>query len=91
MLILTRKAGQSIAIGNEIQLTVLEIHSKSIRIGIQAPKNVPIYRDEIYLKIQEENRRAAETVAGTKLSELGSIFARQNIAEGIANRGQQRD
>jgi carbon storage regulator len=74
MLILTRKTGQSIAIGKDIQITVLEINHKSIRIGIQAPKDVSILRDELYARIQEENRLAAKAGANGKLSELGSMM-----------------
>ena len=77
MLILTRKSGQSITIGNNIQITILEINPKAIRVGIQAPKDIPIYRDEIYAKIQEQNRLAAETVVDAKLTELSSMISVQ--------------
>ncbi len=59
MLILTRKRGEGIAIGNDIRISILEIHGKSIRIGIHAPKHIPVHREEIYLKVQEQNRIAA--------------------------------
>ncbi len=59
MLILTRKRGEGIAIGNEIRISILEIHGKSIRLGIQAPKHIPVHREEIYIKVQEQNRIAA--------------------------------
>lgn len=79
MLILTRKEGQSITIGNNIQISVLEINPKSIRVGIQAPKQISIYRDEIYTKIQEQNRLAAEKVAGANLKQISSILAQNNV------------
>ncbi|NSW90065.1 MAG: carbon storage regulator CsrA [Firmicutes bacterium] len=60
MLVLTRKKDQSIVIGDNIEITVLEIQGDQVRIGVKAPKNVVIHRKEIYLEIQEENRRAAE-------------------------------
>ena len=58
MLALTRKKGESLVIDNNIEITVLEIRGDQIKIGIQAPKNVPIYRKEVYLQIQKENEEA---------------------------------
>ncbi|HON38445.1 MAG: carbon storage regulator CsrA [Desulfomonilia bacterium] len=59
MLILTRKVGETVAIGDDIQISVVEIKGTQVKLGIRAPKNVEVHREEIYLKIQEENRRAA--------------------------------
>lgn len=61
MLILTRKLGESITIGNNIKVTVIEMQGKQVKLGIDAPKELSVYREEIYLKIQEENRKAAMT------------------------------
>lgn len=61
MLVLTRKLGESITIGNDIKVTVLEMQGKQVKIGITAPKELSVYREEIYQKIQEENRKAAMT------------------------------
>ena len=55
MLALTRKKGESLVVNNNIEITVLEIRGDQIKIGISAPKNVPVYRKEVYLKIQKEN------------------------------------
>lgn len=55
MLALTRKKGESLVINNNIEITVLEIRGDQIKIGISAPKDVPIYRKEVYLQIQKEN------------------------------------
>jgi len=60
MLVLTRKKDQSIVIGDNIEITVLEIQGDQVRVGVDAPKNVAIHRKEIYLEIQEENRKAAQ-------------------------------
>ena len=60
MLILTRKIGESITIGDDIKIQVLEIKGKQVRLGIQAPKKYSIHREEIYQRIQEENKLAAE-------------------------------
>jgi carbon storage regulator len=63
MLALSRKENESIMIGNDIEITVLEIKGDQVKIGISAPKSVPIYRKEIYLQIQQSNKEAAETSA----------------------------
>lgn len=58
MLALTRKKGESVVINNNIEISVLEIRGDQIKIGISAPKDVPIYRKEVYLQIQEETKEA---------------------------------
>ena len=63
MLILTRKPGESLYIG-DIKVTIVEIKGHQIRVGIDAPAEVRIYREEIYLQILEENRQAAQSSAG---------------------------
>ena len=54
MLVLTRKAKQSIMIGDDIEVTILSSDRTKVRVGIQAPANVPVHRTEIYLEIQEQ-------------------------------------
>ena len=60
MLILTRKSGESITIGDDVKVTVVEIKGKQVRVGIEAPRSYIIHREEVYISIQEENRRAAQ-------------------------------
>ncbi|MCR5728624.1 MAG: carbon storage regulator CsrA [Lachnospiraceae bacterium] len=60
MLALSRKSNESIMLGNDIEITVLEIKGDQVKIGVKAPKSVAIFRKEIYLQIQEENKKAAE-------------------------------
>lgn len=60
MLVLTRKSGESITIGDDIRVYIQEVRGNQVKIGIQAPPNVAVHREEIYLRIQEENRRAAQ-------------------------------
>lgn len=62
MLILTRKLGESITIGDDIKVSVLGVHGRQVRLGIEAPMNVVVHREEIYVKIQEENRRASKSL-----------------------------
>jgi len=59
MLVLTRKLGETIVIGDDITIKVVDIHGKQIRLGIEAPTEISIFRGEIYARIQEENQRAA--------------------------------
>jgi len=59
MLILTRKPGESILIGDDIQITITSIDQNKVRVGIKGPAHIPIYREELYRKIQKENRAAA--------------------------------
>ena len=58
MLALKKKKGEALVINNNIEITVLEIRGDQIKIGISAPKDVPIYRKEVYLQIQQENEAA---------------------------------
>ena len=61
MLALSRKVNESIMIGNDIEITILYIKGDQIKIGINAPKSVPIYRKELYLQILESNKEAASS------------------------------
>ena len=63
MLALSRKINESIMIGHDIEITVLEIKGEQVKLGINAPKSVPLYRKEIYVQIQEANKEAASTAA----------------------------
>ncbi len=70
MLALSRKQGESIVIGNNIEITVLEAKGDQVKIGISAPKSVPVYRKEIYVQIQEENREAVANLDVESLKKL---------------------
>lgn len=65
MLVLTRKPRQQIMIGDDIVINVVEVQGDNVRIAIEAPRAVKIYRGEIYKAIQEENKKAAAVPAGT--------------------------
>ncbi len=73
MLILTRKVGEAIAINDNIKVKILEIKGGQAKLGVDAPDHVSIHREEIFLRILEENRRAAME-APEDLSALSSIF-----------------
>ena len=70
MLALARKVNESIMLGNDIEITLLEIKGDQVKIGISAPKSVPIYRKEIYLQIQEENRQAMQDVDVASIQQI---------------------
>lgn len=58
MLALTRKKGESIVVNNDIEISILDIRGEQVKVGIRAPKEVPVYRKEVYLQIQKENEAA---------------------------------
>jgi carbon storage regulator len=74
MLILTRKLGESIAIGDEIKITFLEMAGKQLRIGIEAPKNISVHRAEVYRAIQEQNVQAS--ASDTRIEDIWEKIAR---------------
>jgi carbon storage regulator len=61
MLVLTRKKGESIMIGDHIELVVLGVEGETVKVGIRAPKEVEVFRKEVYLQIRESNQEAAQT------------------------------
>ena len=61
MLVLSRRCGESITIGPDIRVVVLGVKSGQVRLGIEAPAAVAVHREEVYVRIQEENRLAAKT------------------------------
>lgn len=63
MLVLTRKLGESIAIDDHIKIVVVQIKGKQVRLGIEAPKETKIHREEVYMAIQEQNQAASEVTA----------------------------
>jgi carbon storage regulator len=63
MLVLTRKSNQSIMIGDEVEISVLAIMGEKVRIGISAPRSIPVFRKEVYLEIQNERNSGDEAQA----------------------------
>ncbi len=62
MLILTRKAGESLHLGDDIKITVFSVQGKQVKLGISVPEDMMVYREEVYQRIKEENRQALETL-----------------------------
>ncbi len=70
MLVLTRKLGESIAIDDHIKITVVQIKGKQVRLGIQAPKETKIHREEVYSAIQDQNKVAGSAPADLDVSKI---------------------
>lgn len=70
MLALSRKKNDSIIINNNIEITILDIRGDQIKIGISAPKEIPIYRKEVYVQIQNENKQATDMAGIEELKKL---------------------
>ena len=64
MLILTRRVGETLNIGDNVQVTVLGVKGNQVRIGVNAPKDVPVHREEIYQRIQKEKETGVTGVNG---------------------------
>ncbi|GAB4387913.1 MAG: carbon storage regulator CsrA [Thermodesulfovibrionales bacterium] len=69
MLVLTRKSDEGVRIGDDIRITVVEIKGNQVRLGIEAPQTVPIYRNEVYEKVRKENRLSS----GATLEAFGKL------------------
>ncbi len=70
MLALSRKKGEAIVINNNIEVTILEIKGEQVKLGISAPKEVPVYRKEVYIQIQEANKEATNADGLAELENL---------------------
>lgn len=70
MLALSRKINESIIIGSDIEITILEVKGEQVKIGISAPKSVPVYRKELYLQIKEANEEAGKNIDVESLKKL---------------------
>lgn len=70
MLALSRKKGEALVINNNIEITVLEVKGEQVKLGITAPKEVPVYRKEVYVQIQESTKEAVATASLDALKQL---------------------
>lgn len=73
MLILTRKLGEGIAIGDKVRIKVLGIRGRQVRLGIDAPADVIVHREEIFLKIQAANQKPTSAIADIRSSIVGTV------------------
>jgi carbon storage regulator len=91
MLILTRKLGESVTIGDDIKITILGVRGRQVRLGIIAPHKVAIHREEIYFKIQEENKRAVESTVD-EVTQIATMIKENSVkpSNGAADSGSPR-
>jgi carbon storage regulator len=75
MLVLTRKKNESIVIGDDVKITIVDVRGDQVKLGITAPKNVSVHREEIYLEIQKENQLAANSAVA--IDQLNSLWQRK--------------
>jgi len=80
MLVLTRKSGQKLIIANDIEIVILEIRGDAVKIGIEAPKHITIYREEIYEEIKKSNQKAssAEKISSSSLDIAAQVLGKVN-------------
>lgn len=80
MLVLTRKIDESIIIGDNIKITIVDVRNDQVKLGIDAPREIPVHREEVYREIQEENRRAA-TKQDRDLSKITKLLFKSSDEE----------
>lgn len=78
MLILSRKTNEKIIIGNDIIVSIIEVRGDQVKIGVEAPRTVKVYRQEIYQAIQSENKEAVISInSDSQLNELSSLIQKE--------------
>lgn len=75
MLVLSRRAGESVVIGDDIVITVLEVRGDVVRVGIDAPRSVQVHREEVYRELQAANAAAAAGATDDAIAGLSSLIA----------------
>ena len=89
MLVLTRKSNQSIMIGDDIEVSVLAIMGEKVRIGIEAPRSVPVFRKEVYLEIQQEREASRASAPRPRAPKPGSAGCARMTLTRPAARGSR--
>lgn len=89
MLILTRKSGEIIRIGDEISVSVIEIRGNQVRLGITAPRDVVVHRQEVYELIQEQNQQAAQASPVDKVL-IQNLWQNKGAAKSPGTGGQEQ-
>ena len=89
MLNITRRRGERIVVGDDIFVSIIEVSGQTVRIGIDAPRSVPVYREEIWLEVKAQNQAAAEAAVGAQLpeGELPQLAGTADVADPGADAG----
>lgn len=77
MLNITRRRGERVVLGDDVFISVLEVSGQTVRLGIDAPRSVRVYREEIWLEVKRENEASAEAAAAAELSDAATWRAAQ--------------
>lgn len=77
MLVLSRRVGESVVIGNDVTVTVLEVRGDFVRIGIDAPRHVQVHRDEVFRELQAANQAAAAAASDEAAADIAATLARR--------------
>lgn len=77
MLVLTRKTGESIRIGDDVKITIVEADGHNVKIGIDAPRSVAVHREEVFQRILNENKQAASRSADVDIAAMASLFKKK--------------
>ena len=82
MLVLTRKLGEVIKIGDKIKVVVVGVDGGSVKLGVEAPDEIPVHREEVYAKIASENKEASAQLDREKAKALKSILPKKSVQSG---------
>jgi carbon storage regulator len=82
MLVLTRKVGEKLLVGDEVVISVVEVNRGSVRLGVEAPRSVSILRFEVYERIQEENLNASQTTSTEDIQQAAAFWRRKETFAG---------
>lgn len=81
-MVLTRKVGEKLIIGDDITISVIEVNRGGVRIGVEAPRNVSILRHEVYERIQEENLTASRAVSSMNIQQAADFWRHKGMVKG---------
>jgi len=82
MLVLTRKVGEKILVGDDVVVSVVEVNRGSVRLGVEAPQSVSILRYEVYERIQEENLNASQAASATDIHQMAAFWRQKEPQKG---------
>ena len=92
MLVLSRKPGQSLILGEEIRVKIVEVRGQQVRIGIEAPQGISVVREELYRQVAAANRQSARVDPGGKqVSDLAALFRNENPTQPEGSAGEKEE